>query len=113
MEDRRTMSLALAQGELRQLLLEEGSTLLVVSGRLAVTSPPLWVAESMMSPRRVVEPEAVWIAEPGGWVELQALQATQLVVIAPGSVSLWRAVGRCLEGLVGLGRPADRVSKAH
>lgn len=113
MDDRRTMSLALAQGEQRQLLLEEESTLLVVSGRLGVSSPPLWLAESMLSPRLVVEPEAAWSAEQSGWVELHGLQATQLVVIPPGAISLWRNVGRCLEALIGIGRVSEGVGEAR
>lgn len=101
MEDRRTMSLALQQGETRQLLLEAGCTVLVVAGRLRLRQPAAWLAEHLLRGEQVVTAEQAWLAEAGGWVDLEALESTRLVVMPAEGIALWRQVGRCLESLFG------------
>lgn len=105
MEDRRTMNLNLQQDESRQLLLEAGSTLLVLGGRLGLRQPAAWLAEQVVSREVLLEAEEAWVAEEGGWVDLVARKSTQVVIIPPDGIALWRRVGRCLEALIGLGRP--------
>lgn len=101
MEDRRTMSLALQQGETRQLLLEAGSTVLVVAGRLRLRSPALWLAEQLVRGEQRIEAEQAWSAKAGGWVDMEALETSRLVVLPAEGIALWRQVGRCLEALFG------------
>lgn len=106
MDDRRTISMALAQGERRQLLLEAGSTVLVLAGRLTLREPLAWLAEQAVAGEYRLEAEEAWVAGHGGWVDLAALAGTRLVVLPAESVSLWRQVGRCLEALLGGAPPA-------
>ncbi|RIX49444.1 MAG: hypothetical protein D3M94_00050 [Rhodocyclales bacterium GT-UBC] len=111
MEDRRTINLMMQQGEARQLLLETGSTLLVLGGRLELHLPSAWLAEQMVSRTVRLEAEQAWVAESGGWVDLLAAHTSQVVVIPPDGVALWRRVGRCLEALIRLGRPAGLLKE--
>ena len=90
MDDRRTISMALAQGERRQVLLEAGSTVLVLAGRVALREPLAWLAEQVVASECRLEAEQAWVAERGGWVDLAALAGVRLVVLPAESVSLWR-----------------------
>ena len=101
MEDRRILSLALSGSESRQILLEAGSTVLVIGGQLAVRRPMLWLAENILAPEVFLAAEQAWVAESGGWVTLQACDDVQLVVIPPNGISFWQEVGRCLQTLFG------------
>lgn len=101
MDDRRTISMALLQGERRQVLLEAGSTVLVLAGRLGLREPMDWLAEHAVSRECGLEAEQAWVAERGGWVDLAALATVQVVILPPESVSFWRQVGRCLDSLIG------------
>lgn len=99
MDDRRTISLALGAGECRQLLVEAGSSVLVVSGKVLLRSPAAWLAETVQLPERLLESEQVALVENTGWIDLLAREAGQLVLIPPDAVSLWRKVGLCLEAM--------------
>lgn len=101
MEDRRTMSLALGAGQSQQILVEAGSTVLVVAGRAVLRSTLLWLAENVVAPEQVCETEQAWVAETAGWIQIAAQCPTQIVVIPPDAVSLWSRVGRCLEAVFG------------
>lgn len=101
MEDRRTMSLALGAGQSQKILVEAGSTVLVVAGRVVLRGTLLWLAENMVVSEQVCETEQAWVAETTGWVEIAAQCSTQIVVIPPDAVSLWSRVGRCLEAIFG------------
>lgn len=99
MEDRRTLHLRLPAGDSRQLLLEAGSLILVIDGRLEIAGSPQWLAETSHCPRHFLDPEAVHRVEPGGWVTLAAPAGALCAVIAPELVPFWARVGRCLAGL--------------
>ena len=112
MEDCRIMNLALGSGESRQLLLEAGSTVLVLEGQLVLRRPLLWLAENIVAPELSLGAEQVWVAEQGGWVDLLAKGRVNVVIVPPNGVSLWRQVGRCLDALFGMGKemtPANRT----
>lgn len=109
MEDRRTIPLTLKAGESRQLLLEYGSTVLVLEGRLLWREPPAWMADTVVACERGLGPEEVHRVERSGWTEFSASQAVQAVIIAPDSVAFWSQVGRCLGRLFDTG-PARRPS---
>jgi hypothetical protein len=106
MEDRRTMSLELQGGERRQILLERGSTVLLLGGSIKLGLPPAWLAEHVLGRDQLLRAEEAWVAEEGGWIELAAQASCRLVIIPPEGVSLWRQVGRCLENLFGQSVPA-------
>ena len=101
MDDRRTINMAMAQGERRQVLLEKGSTVLVLAGRVALREPMVWLAEHAVANECRLEAEQAWVAESGGWVDLAALATARIIVLPPDAVSIWRQVGRCLETLLG------------
>lgn len=111
MDDRRTISLALGPGERRQMLVEAGSTVLVVSGRISLRQPACWLAETSHLPDSRLVPEQVQVIESGGWIELQAAEGGQVVLIPPDMLSLWRKVGRCLDAMLSskLGGPTERA----
>lgn len=101
MDDRRTINMALAQGERRQVLLEAGSTVLVLAGRIALGEPMAWLAEHALTHQCRLDAEQAWVAERGGWVDLAALATARIIVLPPDAVSIWRQIGRCLEALFG------------
>ena len=106
MEDRRTLNLSLSSSESRQVLLEAGSTVLVIGGQLAVHRPTVWLAENIIEPAVLLVAEQAWIAESGGWITLQAQGCVQFVVIPPDGISLWQEVGRCLHAIFGTKMPS-------
>lgn len=108
MDDRRTIRMALGQGERRQVLLEEGCTVLVLAGRLSLRESLAWLAEQAVAGACRLGAEEAWVAGRSGWVELGALGPVSLVVLPAESLPFWRQVGRCLEGLLG-GAPAAKV----
>jgi len=105
MDFRQTTNLVLSQGETRQIVAESGTVVLVAAGRLAVRSPAVWLADTVVSRDIVLEAEQTWVLDSGGWIDLRALGATRVVIIAPEGVALWRQVGRCLDTLFS-SRPA-------
>jgi len=107
MEDRPSISLALASGEVRQILLKAGSRLLVVSGQLAWRDSPRWLAEQMVANTRLLGPEDVQLAEQSGWVELSARSTVQAVIIGPASVAGWSRLRCWLERRLAQGAPAE------
>lgn len=105
MDDRRTLKLSLCRGETRQFLLDPGSTVLLLVGEAELHGPPEWLAEAMVRPRWRLGAEQIWQAERGGWIELAALSALQVLVIPPDGVAWWRRVGRCLDAVFGVSQP--------
>jgi len=101
MDDRRTISLALQQGERRQILLETGTTVLVLAGRAVVHAPLAWLAENTIARETVLDAEAAWVADCAGWICLEAKGTIRVVVLPPDSVSFWRQIGQCLESVFG------------
>ena len=101
MENHRTIPLSLGAGETRRLLLEAGSTVLVLSGQMVWRDPPVWVAESVVANAQSLGPEEARVVESSSWVEFSAQQAVQAVIIAPDGVAFWAQVGHCLAHLFG------------
>ena len=99
MDDRRTINMALAQGERRQLLLEAGSTVLVLAGRVALREPMEWLADQPVARECRLDAEQAWVAGRAGWLDLAALATARIIVLPPDTVSLWQQVGRCLAAL--------------
>ena len=109
MEDQRMMRLALGKGESRRVLVEAGTTVLIVAGDLALRGPLVWLAESVVAPEQRLRPEKSQVIETGGWIDLTAVEAAELVVLPPDGVRAWQRVARCFERLLGHGggkRPA-------
>ena len=107
MDDRPTVPLTLATGELRQIRLSAGSEILVVSGQLAWRDAPQWLAERLVANTRLLGPEEVQRAERSGWVEVSARSEVQAVIIGPASVASWSRLRRWLE------RPLARRARAE
>ena len=101
MECRQMISLALGQGETRQMLVEAKTMVLVTKGSIALRTPLMSLAETVVAQALVLEAEQLSLIERGGWINLHALSATGVVLIPPEGVALWRQVGRCLEALFG------------
>lgn len=101
MDDRRTISLALQKGERRQILLEAGTTVLVLGGRIVLHAPLAWLAENTVAGETVLGAEEAWVAECAGCIELEAKAAVRAVVLPPDSVSFWQHIGQCLESIFG------------
>lgn len=99
MEDRRTMSLAMPSGARQQVLVEAGSTVLVVAGAITLRGPLQWLAGNLLAREQALGAEEVWVADTSGWVELVSCGATRAVIIPADSLSLWRQVGSCLQSL--------------
>ena len=101
MEDRRMMRLALGKGESRRVLVEAGTTVLIVAGDLALRGPLVWLAENIVAPEQRLRPEQSQVIETGGWIDLTAVEAAELVVMPPEEVQVWQKVTRCFERLLG------------
>lgn len=97
MDKQGTMKINLVLGESRQLLVDPGCTLLVMAGRVLVSSPFGWLAEQIHQRSAVLDAEAVMLIESGGWIEFEARLACQVILIPPQSASLWSRLGSCLE----------------
>ena len=65
MEDRRTIPLSLGAGETRRLLLEAGSTVMVLSGQLVWRDPLAWVAESIIANAQLLGSEEARVVARG------------------------------------------------
>ena len=101
MEDRRLMRLALGKGESRCVLVEAGTTVLIVAGDLALRGPLVWLAENIVAPEQRLRPEQSQVIETGGWIDLTAVEAAEFVVLPPDGVQVWQKVARCIERLLG------------
>ncbi len=101
MEDRRMMRLALGKGDSRRVLVEAGTTVLALDGTLTVRGPLVWLAENIVVPEQRLRPEQSQVIEAGGWIDLTAVEAAELVVMPPDGVQVWQKVARCFERLLG------------
>lgn len=99
MEDRRTMNLTMPGGARQQVLVEAGSTVLVVAGAVTLRAPLQWLAGNMLARELMLGAEEIWVADTSGWVELVARDSSRAVIIPADSLSLWRQVGSCLQSL--------------
>ncbi len=101
MEGRQMMRLALGKGEARRVLVEAGTTVLLLEGSASVLGPLQWLAESPVAPEQRLEVEQALPLEGGGWIDLTATEAAELLVLPPQGLQVWRRVVRGLERLVG------------
>lgn len=101
MEDRRTLRLALHDGESRQFLLESGSLVLLLDGEAELRDAPGWLAETVVRPKFALQPEEPHRVDHGGWLEIAAGRAAEIALIPPDAASFWLRVGHCLGRLAG------------
>lgn len=101
MESRQMMRLALGKGDSRRVLVEAGTTVLVLEGALTVRGPLRWLAENIVAPEQRLRPEQSLVIETGGWIDLTAVEVAELVVLPPDGVQVWQKVARCFERLLG------------
>ena len=101
MKGRQMMRLALGKGEARRLLVEAGTTVLVLEGRVIVHGPLQWLAETPVAPEQRLVSEQALMLESGGWIDLMAGEAAELLVLLPNGVQVWQRVVRGLESLKG------------
>lgn len=105
MADRRLLKLVLGKGESQRVLVDAGTTVLVVSGRLVLRGPLLWLAETVIAPEQGLCPEQSLVIGDGGWVDLLTGDGVEVMLIPPGNGLFWRRVERCLTGLFGSEQP--------
>lgn len=100
MDDRRTVGLSVGRGETRQLLLDAGTMVLVVSGEVNIGWTTDWMCGQALRVAQRLVGEEVWVAERGGWVDIVGNRRAQLAVIPPDRISFWRKVGGCIESWI-------------
>lgn len=80
---------------------------LVISGEVGLGQGVDWLnGQAVRIAQRLVS-EEVWVAEAGGWVDIAANRAAQLVIIPPDRISFWRQVGGCLDTWFGAAKQRE------
>lgn len=92
-----SLSLVLASGQVQRVLVEAGSMLVVGKGALRVCFPFASLAERLVAVEAALAAEEACCLEAGGWIELLALEAAEVLILSPENTSLWRRLGRYLE----------------
>ncbi|MFO1345672.1 MAG: hypothetical protein U1E85_05180 [Rhodocyclaceae bacterium] len=92
-----SLSLLLASGQVQRVLVEAGSMLVVGKGTLRVCFPFATLAERLVAVEAPLAAEEACCLEAGGWIELLALEAAEVLILSPENTSLWRRLGRYLE----------------
>ncbi|VTU22633.1 hypothetical protein H4CHR_01028 [Variovorax sp. PBS-H4] len=64
---------ALLPGQSLRVALDAGTALLVLEGRVRVVSPPSWFGETAFTVKNEFGEGEAYVAERGGWVEVDAL----------------------------------------
>lgn len=100
MEARRLTMLELGSGEAQRVLVEAGSMLLVISGRLVVRGPLVWVAENILVPEQSLVGEEMLVLAEGGWLDLLARDKAQFALIPCERIGFWQQTARCVERLL-------------
>jgi hypothetical protein len=101
MKDRQMMRLALCKGEARRVLVEAGTTVLVLEGSASVRGPLQWLAETSVAPEQRLGSEQALTLESGGWIDLTATEAAELLVLPQQGFQVWQRVVQGLERLIG------------
>ena len=101
MQDRQMMRLALGKGDARRVLVEAGTTVLVLQGSASVRGPLQWLAENVVGAEQRLGAEQTFVIESGGWIDLMAVESMELLVLPPDGVQVWQRVVRCCERLLG------------
>lgn len=63
----------LQPGQSLRLALDAGAALMVLEGNVRVVSPPSWFGETAFTVKNDYQEGEVYVAERGGWVEVEAL----------------------------------------
>lgn len=101
MKDRQMMRLALGKGDARRVLVEAGTTVLVLEGSASVRGPLQWLAETPVAAEQRLGSEQALTLESGGWIDLTATEAAELLMLPPQGLQVWQRVVRGLERLMG------------
>jgi hypothetical protein len=68
----------LATGQSLRVALDAGTSLVVLEGRVRVVSPPSWFGEAAFTVKNDYQEGEVYVAERGGWIEVEALAAARI-----------------------------------
>ena len=90
------LPLSLVGGQVQRVLVEAGSSVVVVDGALTVRFPFAWLAERCMAQQLQVTAEQVYRFDEGGWVELVAHAAVEVVILPPEGRRRWQRLLRIL-----------------
>lgn len=93
----------LLPGQSLRVALDAGTALMVLEGRVRVISPPSWVGETTFTVKNVFEEGEAYVAERGGWVEVDALAPARicgLPQLASGTAQRPSPVARLLRLLL-------------
>lgn len=92
--------------------IDAGAVLRVVQGRVELSLPPDWLAESLVGPRTLLEEGQGHVLERAGWIGVRALSPARVQTVAAPAPQWSAAVARLLrlvQRLPGVGaRPASR-----
>lgn len=102
--------LSLAKGKGQRLLVEEGTSLVVMSGALRLCYPFAWLAERVVAPSVDLTANASFRLDAGGWIELRADADTELLLLPPEGGRLLQWLRRLVDG--GLGGGNGRAVRA-
>ena len=68
----------LLPGQSLRVALDAGTSLMVLEGRVRVVSPPSWFGEAAFTVKNDYQEGEAYLAERGGWVEVQALAPAKI-----------------------------------
>lgn len=68
----------LQPGQSLRVALDAGTALMVLEGRVRVVSPPSWFGETAFTVKNEFEEGEAYVAERGGWVEVEALAPVRI-----------------------------------
>jgi len=80
---------SIRQDQSMHCLLTAGSTLYVKTGKLRLIALPQFLEGWAWQADTVLDADSVYHTEHGGWVELHALQACDLLVQRPDPAARW------------------------
>jgi hypothetical protein len=81
----------LATGQSLRVALDAGAALMVLEGSVRVASPPSWFGETAFIVKNDYREGEAYVAERGGWVEVEALAPAQIRGLPqPASVTALR-----------------------
>ncbi|WP_286606519.1 hypothetical protein [Variovorax jilinensis] len=89
----------LLAGQVLRTAVEAGSAVVVTQGSVSVRPSPVWLGESMVSGRTVLNEGEAWVSERGGWIEISASGAAQVVAlpaVRPAAARPWLPILRWL-----------------
>jgi len=92
--------LQLVAGQVQRVLVEAGSTIVVMQGVLTIRFPFAWLAENVVARELSVCAEAVHCLEQGGWIDLMAEGGVEAVVLPPDGTGRWAHLTQRLSTLL-------------